>query len=95
MALCQMSAGFLVPRQCENVATGMCSTCGSPVCVVHAVMGEAGVQCIVCGTGAGRHFDRDSMYDRSVDEGADSLLDDADEDLFRKIGDDEDDEDVS
>jgi hypothetical protein len=40
--------GLLVLRGCGAPAMGACSSCGRPLCVMHQVMGGAGISCPEC-----------------------------------------------
>jgi hypothetical protein len=40
--------GLLVLRGCEEPAAGACAVCGTPLCMMHQVMGAQGPSCPEC-----------------------------------------------
>lgn len=68
MATCTSQSGFLTMGACENPASTMCASCGSPCCPAHLSPRSGFTQCLECANrdvpeeGTEAEYDEDWSY---------------------------------
>lgn len=93
---CQARAGLLVLRMCGEPAMGACGTCGRPLCMLHQVMGGAGMTCPECAALHGGSEDNEqareaanrndyyNSYGEPTEFGGDTYFSEGDHDAVRR-----------